>query len=415
MLVLHLVLGAARSHMPPSHAHLVVVARALRDTFSISASLITSKEFDATGIPPILACARFQVSGILGHGSEGFVYMARDQRQSQKHVAVKITFAASSSSRQATYIQQGHQAHSLCRSFFTSRIIYSRMLTTETDELLLVCVSDVCDLGDLRNSVKTFIAKQQCFVEAHIACQLAQLGVALHHLHRQNIIHHDIKTANILACRNGLVQIADYGYARVYPSCVHSNVAHSMCGSPNYMAPEVWLRQPYSCKADMWSLGVVAYELITRRLPFPSTDVPELRKEIVSGVFSDVRVYRPDVSPEFAALVMRLLTVDPTMRYSAAEFLSCPYIQCALVGLRARAFTLSFVSLGLTHDDRAPFFSELDQIIHASSSVSERPMCMRALYQLVCAWQAPTATMEFRKPALCHYIHQAFALPLLLI
>lgn len=87
------------------------------------------------------------------------------------------------------------------------------------------------------------------------------------------IIHRDIKPANILI-KQGVFKIADFGFARQVDN--NNDLMMSIAGTPFYMAPQVLLHEPYSSKCDVWSLGMIAYELLFGKLPFTANNIIEL-------------------------------------------------------------------------------------------------------------------------------------------
>lgn len=93
----------------------------------------------------------------------------------------------------------------------------------------------------------------------------------MNYLHKKSILHRDIKTENILIGKDNEVKIADFGISKIA-----SQYTNTFCGTPYYISPEIINRLPYSVKTDVWSLGVVLYELCTRRMPFEANTLPLL-------------------------------------------------------------------------------------------------------------------------------------------
>lgn len=103
------------------------------------------------------------------------------------------------------------------------------------------------------------------FQEQHIMLVFVQCLFGLHHLHKNSIMHRDIKTHNILLFSNGLVKLGDFGVAKSFK---RTKVRKSYVGSPLYMAPEIHSSQGYTYKADIWSLGCVLHELCCLKHPY---------------------------------------------------------------------------------------------------------------------------------------------------
>ena len=137
-----------------------------------------------------------------------------------------------------------------------------------------------------------------------IACQLVS---ALQYLHARNIVHRDMKPQNILIGANRRVKIADFGFAR---RATESMVMTSIKGTPLYMAPEVVQEKPYNHTADLWSLGVILFELFVGRPPFYTDNIYTLLRHIVKDPVS----YPDVIQPQFQHFLNGLLQKEPAKR-----------------------------------------------------------------------------------------------------
>ena len=137
---------------------------------------------------------------------------------------------------------------------------------------------------------------------------------ALDYAHRAGVIHRDIKSSNILLTPNGDVKIADFGIARK----LHSDTTQvmGMVGSPRYMSPEQAQEAELTHQTDLYSLGVVIYELLAGRTPFQAENLSRLIYRIVHDAPPPVRALRADVPPELEAIVMKALARDRAQRYA---------------------------------------------------------------------------------------------------
>lgn len=125
---------------------------------------------------------------------------------------------------------------------------------------------------------------------------------ALHYLHSNRIIHRDMKPQNVLVGSNGAVKLCDFGFARAM-SC-NTMVLTSIKGTPLYMAPELVQEQPYNHTVDLWSLGVILYELYVGQPPFYTNSIYSLIHHIVK----DPVKFPTNISQEFRDF----LKVDPS-------------------------------------------------------------------------------------------------------
>merc|ERR1719396_202396 len=136
----------------------------------------------------------------------------------------------------------------------------------------------------------------------------AQIGDAFKHIHSKNIIHRDLKPENILLCPNGYSKLTDFGFAKVLEPGTRT---YTLCGTPEYIAPEVLLNKGHGKPVDWWTLGILIYEMICGQPPFCDEDPMGIYQKILAG-----KVYFPKYfDKEAKALVKKLNTADLSKRY----------------------------------------------------------------------------------------------------
>lgn len=158
----------------------------------------------------------------------------------------------------------------------------------------------------------------RCLPEDEIRKIAIQLIQALHVLHTNGIIHRDMKPLNILIGSKQQVKLADFGFAFTHDA----NLLAPVIGNPLYMAPELIQERPYTYTVDLWSLGVVLFELATGRPPFYTDRILSLIQMIVN---EPVR-YPSTMTPAFQHFLARLLNKDPSRRLSWPAILNHPFI-----------------------------------------------------------------------------------------
>ena len=144
---------------------------------------------------------------------------------------------------------------------------------------------------------------------------ITQISCGLYFLNKLNLIHRDLKPHNILISESGNIKIADFGFVKEYDS---SNMLDTLCGSPIYMAPEILQHKKYDGKVDLWSLGIILYEMVTNELPFKATNHIELLKVIETRKFKIEN--HIVISKDCYSLLESLLVVNPKNRISFENF-----------------------------------------------------------------------------------------------
>jgi eukaryotic-like serine/threonine-protein kinase len=151
-----------------------------------------------------------------------------------------------------------------------------------------------------------------CAWVAEVACALAAA-------HRKGVIHGDVKSANILITEDGRVKLMDFGMARV---AAREQASMPLSGTPAYWCPEQIMGKPQDGRSDLFSLGIVLYELLTRQRPFDADSLQGICNRILSHEPLPVSNLNPSLSTTLNEVVARCLSKDPNTRYASGEELA---------------------------------------------------------------------------------------------
>lgn len=192
-------------------------------------------------------------------------------------------------------------------------------------------VCEYCDNGTLSDVIKNL---KMDFIERELICKkyLTQLKNALKYLYRNNIVHRDLKPTNILISGNGInetLKLADFGFSR-YFSCEDNDhltsqnnfMMTSFCGTPMYMAPELLCDRKYSTKADLWSFGVIMYEMLYGTNPY---NYPKSINNLLDLMKTQKIIFKEIYSNDCLSLLKSLLEIDVNKRITWEKFFRHPW------------------------------------------------------------------------------------------
>jgi serine/threonine-protein kinase len=148
---------------------------------------------------------------------------------------------------------------------------------------------------------------------------MAQILLALDHAHSKGVIHRDVKPSNILCPSSASIKIADFGVARLDSLELTNPNGLGAVGTPNYMAPERFLGRPADVRSDLFSVGVILYQLLTGAKPFVATELPELMQKLLTEHPPSIVTLRPELWPEIDGVAQKALARNPEDRFQSAE------------------------------------------------------------------------------------------------
>lgn len=251
----------------------------------------------------------FDIGRALGKGKFGSVYLARE-RQTKFILALKVLFKKQ--------LEKAGVEHQLRREVeIQSHLRHPNILRLYGyfhDTARVYLILEFAPKGELYGEL------QRCgtFDDQRSATYIMELADALNYCHSKNVIHRDIKPENLLLGSNGELKIADFGWSVHTPSSRRS----TLCGTLDYLPPEMIEGKTHDEKVDLWSLGVLCYEFLVGRPPFETKSHEETYRKISRVEFT----YPPHVSEGSRDLINRLLKHNPMHRLPIQGVMMHPWV-----------------------------------------------------------------------------------------
>jgi serine/threonine protein kinase len=313
--------------------------------------------------------AGYQLLEILGRGGMSIVFLAQPIENTEERVAVKILIpsdvatTAEFASFQARFQREARAVHQLHHKHILPVLSYG-----EEDGLFYMIIP-VIARGTLSRQLAMATGPLPL---SEIATYLTQLADAVDYAHQHGMVHRDIKPGNVLLDEEGNVYLADFGIVRLFDRGQRAfdetpttlTTTGKIYGTPTYMAPERFKGEPAEPAADIYALGVLAYQLVTGRVPFEADNPIALGMKHLTEEPFRPRSLRPDLPEPAEGAILKALAKQPSERFStAAEF--------------AAAF-----SAGLTGEGSAELFPVAATSL-ADQAEAEAPTVVRAASPVV--------------------------------
>jgi serine/threonine-protein kinase len=338
----------------------------------MSESTLIVKDFGgAEGPKAPTRIGKYRIRGLLGQGTSGVVYKGYDPFV-QRDVAVKI-------SRILTKLPD-EKGENFERAFFDEARAAGLLSHPH-----IVSLYDAGVEGDLNYIVMEYVDGETLLPWCHKNGSrmpldgVIDIGIkcarALDYSHSRGVLHRDIKPSNVMLTRDGVPKVMDFSVALVRSADLGATGEFAV-GSPLYMSPEQVARQPLNPPSDLYSLGVVLYQLLTGEPPFTGPDLPGLFIGIRNLPPPPLAERRPDLPAEFAAAVMGLLAKRPEDRPQSGRELASELLRVmermkqadANFARRESGDSLRSLRFFDTFDD-----AEIDEILSASQLLSFAP------------------------------------------
>jgi len=282
--------------------------------FTSSESVVNTKSNAAAAIPKNKPkeqwfLSDFDIGKPLGRGKFGNVYLAREKR-SKFIVALKVLFK--------NQLQKAGVEHQLRREIeIQSHLRHPNILRLYGyfyDQNRVYLILEYAAKGELYKELQ----KLGNFPEPRAAQYIGSLARALKYCHEKHVIHRDIKPENLLIGLKGELKIADFGWSVHAPN----SRRNTLCGTLDYLPPEMIEGKEHDANVDLWSLGVLCYEFLVGNPPFEAAGHSETYRRIANVQLS----WPSQITPDAKDLISKLLVKDPKKRLPLEEVLKHPWI-----------------------------------------------------------------------------------------
>ncbi|KAK3145972.1 hypothetical protein QOZ80_3BG0259930 [Eleusine coracana subsp. coracana] len=252
----------------------------------------------------------FEIGKYIGEGKFGKVYLAREKKSGYV-VALKVMFKE----KLEKYRFHAHLRREIEIQSGLDHPNVLRLFAWFHDEERIVLVLEYAARGELYKVLRS----ASRFSESTAATYVASLAGALAYCHKKQVIHRDIKPENLLLDIEGRLKIADFGWA------VRTNAKrHTLCGTIDYLAPEMIEKKAHDHAVDNWTLGILCYEFLYGKPPFEAEEQDDTLRRIVNVDLTFPSTHY--VSPQAKDLISKLLVKDSDKRLSLQDIMRHPWI-----------------------------------------------------------------------------------------
>ncbi|KAL3648939.1 Mitogen-activated protein kinase kinase kinase npk1 [Castilleja foliolosa] len=268
-------------------------------------------------LPPLI---RWRKGELIGCGAFGRVHMGMNLDSGELLAVKEVAIASNNSSKKTQeYIGELEKEVNLLKNLSHPNIV--RYLGTAREDDSLNILLEFVPGG----SISSLLGKFGSFPESVIRMYTKQLLLGLEYLHKNKIMHRDIKGANILVDNKGCIKLADFGASKKVEALATINGAKSMKGTPYWMAPEVIVQSGHSYSADIWSVGCTVIEMATGKAPW-SQQYQEVAALFYVGTTKSHPPIPEHLSVEAKDFLLKCLQKEPDLRPTASELLKHPFV-----------------------------------------------------------------------------------------
>ncbi len=269
---------------------------------------------EATKTQAVQTIGKYELIRPIGDGNMGTVYLARDPFSLQD-VAIKIATPKPADDdriarrrRKLFYIEA--KAAGMLRH---PNIVATIDAGVEDDRRYLVM-----EYVAGASTLDRFCKPDNLLPIEHVVGTMLKCAIAFDFAHNEGVVHRDIKPKNIMLTQDNEVKICDFGLALITSADINDTQVMGRLGSPRYMSPEQVSEEMVTNQSDIFSLGVVTYELLTGVSPFKADNISAIARRITREAHKPLTEYRDDIPPALVHIVDRTLKKHPAGRYQTA-------------------------------------------------------------------------------------------------
>jgi serine/threonine protein kinase len=260
-------------------------------------------------MPTVTKAGRYEIVGELGRGAMGVVYKAMDPVIGRTVAVKTIRLSEEGTGLSRPELLTRFQTEARAAGLLTHPNIVVVFDAGEEDGLYYITMELVEG-----KSLQALLDGGHAFPLPRTLRIMEQTCSALQFAHERNVVHRDIKPANLMLTADDTVKVTDFGTAKILQFGTVQQTAHVM-GTPSYMSPEQVKGRAVDGRSDIFSLGVMLYEMVTGEKPFPGQSITTVIYKIVNEEPVPPRQIDPSIHPGISAIVMKALVKEPDQRY----------------------------------------------------------------------------------------------------
>src|SRR5499425_584867 len=261
----------------------------------------------------IAKAGRYEILGELGRGAMGVVYRATDPVIGRPVAVKSIRLSSEGTGLTRNELLSRFQPEAPAAGLLTHPNIVMVYDAGEENGLYYITMELVEG-----KSLQSLLDGGHAFPVPRVLRILEQTCSALAFAHERNVVHRDIKPANLVLTADDTVKVTDFGTAKIVQFGSTQQTSHVM-GTPSYMSPEQVKGRAVDGRSDIFSLGVMLYEMVTGEKPFPGQNITTVIYKIVNEDPVPPRQIDPSIHPGISAVVMQALAKEPDQRYQSCR------------------------------------------------------------------------------------------------